>query len=333
MATYILEGKGSASLPRRPLTVTLSIDGDPRAAKLVARLANAADAPVRRGSAGMLIIPRVDDEITILAVPDTGRERFDPHTTLYVAIGLDSAADPDSDVAQLAPRDVSGRTSIELATIAPTGGDQVVVTSLLEQIEVPLPPLAARARVACRGALGVDQLPAGRQVGVSCVVDTSASMAALIADGTVAAAADIVAGMAAVVSGQAPVRTVLANERRTEVPAGPAADLGERVLAAIGRVGYGIGANLDAAVGALGSTGGLTVVITDAPGPPIGTSGSIVSRMLLTGSRAAVTYPGFVGATCPPPPPGTAAEAYLTDNPHFVDTAVAALIAPLQNGR
>ncbi len=328
MATYLLDGTGSARLPRRPLAVTVTISGNRAArARLTARLANGADAPVRVHSAGMLIVPRVEDEIVIVAVPDSGLEHFDENTVLHVTIGPDSPQDPDADYAQLAPREVSGLTSIELATLRPDSADQVAVTTRLAMADVLLPALASRARVACRGALGVDSLPAESQVTVSCVVDSSTSIAPLIADGTLAAATELVIGVAAVISGPQPLRTHLADNKYTEIPSGPVNELNERITAAIHESGLGVGADLEGAVARVSQPNGLTVVITDAAtalGPP-----ESVSQLVM--SAAPRRYPGLSTATLPPPPDGATAANYYEANPQLVDQAVAAVVAPMRN--
>lgn len=331
MATYLLDGAGSARLPRRPLSVTLAVVG-PRSSgvRLVARLADGADAPVRVHSPGILIVPRVDDEIIIAAVPEAGLAQFDEDTVLHVTIGPDSPLDIDADYAQLAPREVSGLASIELATIAPATVDQVAVTTRLTVADAPLPPLSNRARVACRGALGMDTLPPDRQVAAACVIDASASVAALVGDGTLAAAIDIVAGVAAVISGPRPLRACLADEKYTEIPAGPIGELSERVQHALRQSGYGIAANLDAAARRVSGTAGFIVVITDAAAR-LPQHEVPVSLMVL--SESARRYPGFSGATFPPAPAGARAEAFYDANPQLIDQAVAALVAPLRERR
>lgn len=331
MATYLLDGAGSARLPRRPLSVTLAVVGaGPSGVRLIARLNNGAAAPVRVHSGGMLIVPRVDEEIIIAAVPDSGRTQFDEDTVLHVTIGPDSPGDLDADYAELAPREVSGLASIELATIAPATMDQVAITTRLTAADAPLPLLANRARVACRGALGMDSLPPERRVTVGCVIDPSASMAPLVANGTLSAATDIVAGIAAVVGGPQPLHACLADGGYTEIPAGPTAELAARVGKVLGESGYGIGANLDEAVGRIADTAGLTVVITDTAIAPARRHNP-VSLLLL--SESAHRYPGFAGAALPPPPANVRADSFYDAHTHLIDQAVAALVAPLRQRR
>lgn len=332
MATYLLEGASTAGLPRQPLAVSLSVEGDPAGARLVARLERTgAEAPtVRQHSAGLLIVPRIEETIVVAAVPDGGRERFDAKATLHVSISLDSARDSDSDVVQLAPRDVSGLTSIELVTLAPSGADQILVTTRLIQHDVALSRLAARARVACRGALGLDQLPISQQRPLGCVIDLSTSMAPLAGEGFLSAALEIVVGIAAVVAGQAPVKAMMAAQQPSAVSEGPGAELSKRVRDTIDVLGYGLASDLQAAVTELGGDVGLIILITDAPGPAtVVQTEAVATCLVLSGSSTAACYPSFRGAVCAPVPPGKSAVDHLVDNPHLVDQIVADLVSPL----
>lgn len=77
MATYVLDGKASATLPRRPLAVQLATATPTTGVRLAARTADGASTRVIQQSPGLLILPRVDVETTIVAVPDAGRSNFD----------------------------------------------------------------------------------------------------------------------------------------------------------------------------------------------------------------------------------------------------------------
>lgn len=328
MATYLLDGNGTAHLPRRPLSVSVSVSGRHRGGvRLTARLGRGDEAPVRVNSPVMIIVPRVDEEIIISAVPDSGRAQFDEDTVLHVTIGPDSHSDPDADYAQLAPREVSGLTTIELASIAPAGLEQISVTTRLAVADTALTPLASRARVACRGALGVDALPPQHQVDVHCIVDSSTSMAALVAGGSVGAAVDIVAGIAAVTADHNPVRVVFADPHATEMPAASLADIAKRLEASITGAGFGVGADVDAALRRVSGATNFTIVITDAL-PQHHTTPTTVSWMVIgsTSQRPAV----FAGTVFEPPPAGVEARTYYDSNPHLIDRAVAELVAPLR---
>lgn len=162
---------------------------------------------------------------------------------------------------------------------------------------------------------------------MGCVVDASASVAPFVANGTLAAAIDIVAGVAAVVGGPQPLRVCLADGHNTEIPPGPLGELSARVGAALSQSGYGIGANLDAAVGRIAGSTGLTVVITDTV---IRLARQSFPVSLLVLSESARRYPGFAGAVLAPPPVDARAQPFYDAHPHLIDHAVAALVAPMR---
>lgn len=327
MATYVLDGKASAALRNRPLTVTMSMSG--AGARLVARTRSGADAPgAIVHSAAMLILPRVAEEVTVVAVPDGGRTQFDDGTVLHVTIGPDNALDQGADIAQLTPRDVSGLGFIELATIAPGGVDTLTVTTRLAVPDAPLPALAAQARVASRTVLRVDQVHESRRQKVRCVVDTSTSMAAAFGRGAVGAAGDIVAGVAAVVSGEPQVDVVFAGP----VPDRGVVD-GAKLGDALARppaAGFGIAPDLYAAL-ALPSDCTFSILITDESGaaglsepPGVGT----VSTIVLTEVNPAPRRTDVAGATLRVPA-GTDPRGALAGDTQEIRTAVAAVLAPL----
>ncbi|WLP88617.1 hypothetical protein [Gordonia sp. NB41Y] len=329
MATYVLDGKASATLPRRPLAVQLATATPTTGVRLAARTADGASTRVIQQSPGLLILPRVDVETTIVAVPDAGRSNFDQGTVVHVSFGPDGGNDPSADIAQLTPRDVSGMSFIELATVAPDGPDTLVVQTRLTIPDAPLPPLAAKARVACRGVLRLDQVPAADAVTVRCIVDSSASMAALIASGAVAAAGDVVAGVAAVVGDRPTIACTRADGATEEIAP---ADLGEFLSRPPGN-GFGLLVGSRPTSPAVGRS--LTVVITDGPGTGLTTGTgprSGEATLVISPSRAATTRPGFIGAQIEPPQPGGDPREALIASPERLTTVVAGLLAATELG-
>ncbi|PZU02166.1 MAG: hypothetical protein DI630_09300 [Gordonia sp. (in: high G+C Gram-positive bacteria)] len=326
MVTFVLDGTSSAQLPRRPLAVTMSVAGSSGGAELIARRDGSIDPSVVVHSPGMLIVPRVDHDVVISAVPFGSHVTFAQGTVLHVTVGLDSSREIDPDRAQLTPRDVSGLSAIELATISPSGAEQILVTTRLIRPELPLSPLAARARAAARTALGVDQLPSDRQLEVVVLVDSSLSMGPLIADGSVGASVDIAKGIAAVLSAGAPVRAVLAGQTVNEVNV-DSGDTTSAFQAAIAATGLGVGVTLTEPV--VSQDGAqLTIAVTDAPAQVA--SRGLSTQLVLSPSRAALADPNFVGAVSPPPRERETAVDRLLAEPELVDDMVRRLLAVLQ---
>ena len=330
MATFVLDGKASAELPRRPIAVTLIVagsvgigdGGQTGGARLLAQGRGGRTVRVVQHTAGLLILPRVDEETVVSAVPD-GRDRFDQGTVLHVTLGPDDPADMGADVIALTPRDVSGLSFIELATLVPAGAAAVSVTTKLAVPDAPLPPVAAQARAACRGVLHRDQVDEDDQVSVGCVVDTSVSMASLYASGMVAAAGDIVAGLAAVLSGGQPVALTTPGPSGAGQNAFSGGELGEH----LGRPpasGFGYSVDVNAAISPFDRSG-LTVVVTHGTGVVDLNTGIVA--LVLSDSTTVSARPGFAGAICPLPPPGVDGREFLSGQPQLVSRVVAGLLA------
>lgn len=328
MTTYVLDGKSAASLPRRPLAVRMATAGGaPLSARLDIRAAGTAPRVISQ-AAGLLIVPRVDAEVTIVAVPEAGRTRFDPGTILHVSFGPESFDDPGADTAQLTPRDVSGMSFIELATIAPGGPESIIVQTRLAIPDAPLPPLATKARVACRSVLRADQVPETDAVSVHCIVDTSASMARLFATGVVAAAGEVIAGIAAVIGRDPTITCSPAGASTTSVTP---ADL-PQLLSAPPSSGFGFIPPLTSAT-PVTSPRSLTIIVTDAPVDPASAVGARTPTaiLLLSAARSVADRPGFVGAVLAPPLPGAGVDDVrrtLDDHPDQLTAIVAGLLAP-----
>lgn len=325
MATFVLDGKASANLPRRPVAVSMSNSGSSRRTNARLTVRTRGESPrVVQQSGDMLILPRIDSEITVLALPDGDRDRFDQDTILHVTFGPDTAADTAADVVQLTPRDVSGLSFIELATIEPSGIDALVVKTRLTQPEPPLPPLAARARVACRGVLQTGQVEASDAVALRCVVDTSASMAPAFAAGAVAACGEIIAGIGAVVSPGPQVELI---------HLGPVADPGRVVdgaalgesLKTLPQRGFGLAAD-PSVIAAPTSRNTVTIVVTDGPGVVDSAADGSVVSLVISASDSAARRRGFSGAICPPPPSGADALSFLLDRPDQLTRIVEDLV-------
>ena len=329
MGTHVIDDRQWASLPRQALVVSLSVGGRQRSgARLTAVLDSGVEAPVHAHSAEMLIVPRVDEPITIVAVPDGRRKQFEENVIVHLAVKPDAPPQAEVDSIRLAGQTVSGRSSIALVKIEvgrePGYGDQLIVRSLVGP-ELPLSPIADRARVACRGALGVDTIPPAKLINVGGVVDCSASMARFCADGLVGVATDIVTGVAAVV-GIEGFLAVLANADTTTLNFDQFAELTPRVQEAIQRSGFGVGPDVAAATASAASASDFTVVISDVPAP-LPKVNSVVQWISL--SDDAHQQPDFTGAVLVRPPSGTPAAAYYEANPQLIERAVAALLSPL----
>jgi hypothetical protein len=202
-------------IPRQALT--LSISGSVAAATLTVHAS--AEQLVMRRNARLSVLPQLSGRVSVVVSPVAGVGAFAPGTVVNLAIGHDSAADLDPVQVVFDPVDVGGDTDVELARLTPVGTGIEVVAAALP--DTPLGPLASAARTSARKVVG--RGAHGRGGAVVLALDVSASMRPVFADGSAAAATDIVVGVADAI-GMQDVTAVLIGENRTEVrsAAGPA---------------------------------------------------------------------------------------------------------------
>jgi hypothetical protein len=197
-------------IPAQALAV--SISGAVSGAELDIRAG--AEQPVIRASAHHAVLPRLTGPVSI-AVRPAGAARFAPGSVIHLAIAHDDPADVDPVQVLFDPVDVSGDTGVVFAALTPRGAQVEVEVSAVA--DVALSPLGAAARSSARKVIGRTPARAGGALVVA--LDTSASMSSWFADGSVAAATDIVVGVAAAV-GTSDVSAVLVGSEIIPVGAG-----------------------------------------------------------------------------------------------------------------
>ena len=173
---------------------------------------------------------------------------------MSLAIGHDAAGDLDPVQVLFDPVDVSGDSNVELARL--TARDGIVEISAAAGADSPLSPLASAARISARKALDHQTRTVHGPVLVA--LDTSASMLPMFAGGGVAAAVDIVVGVAAAL-GINDVSAVLIGEDAVEVSCDVAAQLAAEVRHAVPRWSAG------ARWSRLPDAGGRIIICTDFP--------------------------------------------------------------------
>ncbi|GAC80391.1 hypothetical protein SAMN04488550_0248 [Gordonia malaquae] len=287
MATYVLDSSNTARLPRGPLAVSLTTSDAGVHARITARSESGAAVPSVPNGAHMVILPSITELTTVGAVPAAGLDRFAPNTILHLSMTPEGALGRGGDTASLAPRDVSGLAFVDLATVAPEPDGALQITTLLDVEDVPLPPVAHAARIATRGVLGVDHVRASSEVSVRCIIDLSTSMSPAFDQRAVAACADIVAGLSAVISGQTTVDWLATLPGSTEYTRVGLAELSARA-GDPPTAGLGLAADLVPGLSAPVAGPTLTVVITDGPVPAVVTPNShVVGLVVATGAAAA----------------------------------------------
>ncbi|ABG93496.1 conserved hypothetical protein [Rhodococcus jostii RHA1] len=296
MSGYVLNGAGRVELPNRPLAVTVAAVTTAVAVRATLPDGRPAE-PALYPRVGLLILPRVDSEIVVVARPDGESAAFPDGTVLQVTIGVDSSRDLDSERAELTPVDVSGLHQVELATIAPAG-PRVAITARRTVVDVSLTDVGSRARSAARSALALDRLPEPRRFDVEVDVDTTMSMLARIDDGSIRTVIDVLAGVAAVVGAREELAVHLIGHSVTTLPVTELRDVANQVQAELDSAALGMGFRSAAVDRGERDTRTLAFTVTDAV--PADWSGectdAVIRHLVLVGD----TVDGGPGVTVVP---------------------------------
>ncbi|MGO9351057.1 MAG: hypothetical protein ACLP3C_09640 [Mycobacterium sp.] len=308
MPIYVLGALNQrVQIPNQPLAV--SITGSVQGAALTVDAA--AGQRVMRRNAHVAVLPQVTDPVSIKVVSQ-GQGPFATGTEITLAIGHGSPGDLDPVEVVFDPVDVGDRTAVELATLLPSGDSvEVAVTTLRD---TALDALASAARTSARKVVGPGIRVA--RTAVLLALDASASMRPVFSDGTAAAVADIVVGVADAL-GIKDVSATLIGDDAVPVTCAGAVDL----AAAVGQLAprWCAGARWSRLPG----TGALTIVCSDLP-------------MLSLGNR----FPILVVSSDPrldahrmriaPPRPGTQAGDQLLADTVTLDRITSALVRALR---
>ena len=216
MPTYVLEGGSGATLPAKPLVLRVQGPGESEA-RLEARQDVTPDPTAMSPQPGVLVLPRVTGPVDVRVIPAGGRP-FPSGTVIALSAAIEQHGDPDPERAVMLGVDLSGLTGRELLRIEPRDG-QVRLTALGVVVDSPLPALAAKARDIARELLGVEWVPDSDASALVIRVDGSASMRSLVADGSVGAALEVLAGISRVTSADLPVTAEAGSPNPTVVQA------------------------------------------------------------------------------------------------------------------
>lgn len=222
MPTYVLDGTGRAHLPRRPVMVMTSVDGQSENVQVQA-VSDASSSIGVHPNPELTIVPRVDSAVSLRLVPANGLHEFPSGTVVHVVLQVDVPAGQEPERAILQPLDVSGQSAFEFATLVPEG-DAVVVSAVRTGIDEPLGELAHRARVQARTLLGVERVPEQYQVNMVIAVDSSASMRSSVVDGDVEAVLEVLAGLSSVIAPDLDLRVCSVGSGVVWAPATELAD-------------------------------------------------------------------------------------------------------------
>lgn len=288
--------------------LAVSISGAVASAELDIRAG--AEQPVVRSSAHHAVLPRLTGPVQV-AVRPVGAQQFAPGSVIHLAIAHENAGDVDPVQVLFDPVDVSGDTGVIFAELAPSGAHIDVGVSAVA--DIPLSPLGVAARSSARKVIG--RAPAQQGGNLVIALDTSASMIPWYADGSLAAATDVVVGVAAAI-GFGGVSAVLVGSEVSAVSPPPdgAAGLANTVAALAPRWTAGVRWSR--------LPDSRTVVCTDSP------TGGVPQRFPIFVLSDDARLDGSV-ARLPSPPPGRQPAAALLAHPPTLDRITGHLVRAL----
>lgn len=228
MPIYALTARNQrVRIPAGPLSV--SITGAVQDAAL--DLQGAPAQPMVRSGAQHAVLPTLTGPVTVAVRPMVSTQ-FATGTVVHLAIAHDTPDEIDPVQVLFDPVDVGGDSAVVFAELRPAGHQiEVAVTAVADTV---LSPLAAAARTSARRLIGRDRGETATELVVA--LNASASMRPWFADGSAAAATDVVVGVADAL-GMRDVAAVLVGADITKValdgqvpPAsGPSSGLAEAV--------------------------------------------------------------------------------------------------------
>ena len=188
MPIYVLNaGNQRAHIPAAPLSVSITGAVHDAALDLHAGPAQ----PVMRSSARHAVLPELVGPVTI-AVRPVSSTRFTAGTVVHLAIAHDIPTEIDPVQVHFDPIDVSGDAAVVFAELRPQGQQIEIAVSAVA--DTALSPLAAAARTSARRIIGRGSGQLTNELVVA--LNVSASMRPWFADGSAAAATDVVVGVA-----------------------------------------------------------------------------------------------------------------------------------------
>ncbi|WP_135451352.1 hypothetical protein [Mycobacterium sp. DL99] len=307
MPIYVVGARNQrVQIPNQALAV--SITGAVGGAAL--EIQGGPEQPIVRSTAHHVLLPSLTGQVTVSVRP-VGSERFGPDSVIHLAIAHDNPGDVDPVQVMFDPVDVSGDTGVTFAALQPKGSQIDIAVSAVA--DTPLSPLATAARSSARKVTG--RGPQESHGAVVVAFDCSASMRPWFADGSVAAATDIVVGVADAV-GVREVSAVLVGAEVTQVDAVGTADLAGALRKVQPRWSAG------ARWSRLAPGSARTVVCADFP------TGSVLQRfpvIALSNDRRL----DAAGARLPSPRPGNEASDELLAHPPVLDRITANLVRAL----
>lgn len=208
MPVYVLNPGGEIPLRTQPLRCTVTLQGGAVGARLRAQdsrgpIADALD----YGRSDMLVFPSVTSETVLAVTPPEGSTSFPAGSSALLTI-MGASQDADPDRVNVARVDVSGMSTAELARLRPSAqGVTISAEAQQETRALSLVGDAARVSAIRLSEAGVLRATAVRRI--VAIADDSASFRTHIADGSFAAAIELLTGIADVIAPEQQIELLL----------------------------------------------------------------------------------------------------------------------------
>lgn len=333
MRTYILNDHDRASIARLPLRVSAATQARSDSVVLTSRCGELTDPSAIRPAPLLMILPTVAERTLIRVEPRNGLGVFPEGTVVSITLQTD-ALGADVDTVHIHAVDVSGLTHRDLAAVDVESDRRLGVSALNAVEDVVLPELAAAARGEARAALEVDRVPDGYAVNLVIGIDTSASMAPAIAEGSVGAVLDVMTGLSHVIGWNKRFDVCLLADRPRWLPDVTADELASTATREI--VAVGLGCGFRSTPPELMHPHGqrtVTYVVTDGPPPDHDELAAVhrgdgdVRHVVMIGGSGRTGPQDLPRTRLDPPPPGSPAVGYLLGSRRVLAELVTSLLA------
>jgi hypothetical protein len=320
-----LEGREGVTVPRGTVRLTAHAAGG--STPVLQAWQHGTQVVDDRDHPAILVLRDVTVETVVRVRPPWEVTTFGEGTRVRLTVRVDTPVERYEITVQ--PVDVSALPVRDLVCVEPDG-DGLRVTALDAVRDLPVRPLAARARGEARRLLGYDRVRDDRAVRMAIGVDVSASMAHCLHDQGVAAAVDVLVGLWQVVGDVHELpHLCLLGEKETWLPPVKPLELAGFVADQMQRHGFELGSpsQLSEPPGTAHNRGCARFVITDAVPADFDRTGRGPIHLVVVGDGAApdeVTGGGV--AVLPAPAPGQDVVDRVLGDPARLSATVGTLL-------
>ncbi|MBH0779609.1 hypothetical protein [Nocardia bovistercoris] len=284
MTTYFLDRGGRMTLPGNKFH--LRVDG--AGGRVAIDVTHRDHQGLSSGRRDRATVSRITQRTIIAAVPGDGAPVFRDGARVALFIESDDEHGSEPLTVEVVQQDVGATFRAELARLTPVGNRIELSVRAPDQLS----PRALAAFRTAHELLGARTRPHAVADEIDIAIDTTASMAARLTDGSIPALADLIAGVSRAAG--CDLRDVrLLGPLADSIAAEPLGTLADRVAAVVGETGVGIGRSTGVAESGNGDD--VVLVVTDAPPVERLDTGPGVRHLVLSEEPIAADAPAQTG--------------------------------------